>query len=190
MKVILTDSAGNTTELNDDFSILRPLKFVKGLHTESLLKVTDTSGKSLIDDTYDKSLRAYHITDMAIPMNIRFDATDLKVENYGYGLVNVEWDFNGDGMFEKTGNVIQYELIEEKRYTFQVRYTFTDREKDITSVLTEEMIFESEKKDITLALKLTQDSEYAPTTVHVDGSASIPKTGTITKFMYDFGEGK
>lgn len=34
-------------------------------------------------------------------MNIGFDATDVKVENYGYELSNVEWDFNGDGTFEK-----------------------------------------------------------------------------------------
>ena len=49
---------------------------------------------------------------------------------------------------------------------------------------------EPAKKDISLNLKLTQDSEYAPATIHVDGSASSPKQGTITKFMYDFGEGR
>lgn len=174
----------------DNFTILSPLKFIKGTSTESLLKVTDASNKSLIDNAYAPSLKAYRITDIAIPTDIAFDATDVKVENYGYELTNVEWDFNGDGEFEKTGNTSRYELIEEKRYTFQVRYTFTNKEKDITSVSVEKMIFEPAKKDITLSLKLTQDSEYAPATIHVDGSASIPKTGTITKFMYDFGEGR
>jgi len=188
--LVLNDSAGNTTELNDSFSILHPLKFTKGAHAESLLKIADTSAKSLIDNTYSKPLKAYYITDVTIPMNIQFDATDVKVDNYGYELSGVEWDFDGDGKFEKTGPKAKFELIEEKRYTFQVRYTFTDKEKVITSTIEERMIFESQKKDINLALKLTQDSEYVPATVHVDGSASIPKQGTITKFLYDFGEGK
>lgn len=188
--LFLNDSAGNTTELHDNFSMLHPLEFTKGSRAESLLNITDTSGKSLLDNTYSKSLRAYYITDVTIPMDIQFDATDVKVENYGYELTNVEWDFNGDALFEKTGNKVTYELIEEKRYTFGVRYTFTDTEKNITSLIEEKIIFEPAKKDIALSLKLSQDSEYAPAIIHVDGSASIPKEGTITKFMYDFGEGK
>ena len=84
----------------------------------------------------------------------------------------------------------KYELVEEKRYTIQVQYTFANTAKNITSLVKEKIIFEPIKKDIAIILKLSQDSEYAPTIVHVDGSASIPKTGTITKFMYDFGEGK
>lgn len=154
------------------------------------MKVTDVSLQSLLDDTYSKSLRAYYITNVTIPTNVQFDATDVKVDNYGYELTNVEWNFDGDTTFEKTGNKVTYELIEEKRYTFTVRYTFTDTEKNTTSLMEERIIFEPAKKDIALSLKLTQDSEYAPAIVHVDGSASIPKQGTITKFMYDFGEGK
>lgn len=188
--LMLNDSAGNITELNDSFSILPPLKFTRGTRAESLLKITDTSGRSLIDNTYNKALKAYYITDVTIPTNIQFDATDVKVDNYGYELSNVEWDFDGDGKFEKIGTKAKFELIEEKRYTFHVRYTLMDKEKNLTSSIGEKIIFESAKKDINLALKLTQDSEYVPATIHVDGSASIPKQGTITKFMYDFGEGK
>ena len=190
VKVFLNDSSGNITDLSESFSMLIPLKLVKGTYAESLLKITDDSNKSLIDRSYSKSLAAYYITDVTAPLNIRFDATDLKVENYGYELSDVEWDFDGDGEFEKTGNKAKYELIEEKRYAFLVRYTFTNEEKNITSAVREKIIFEPTKKDIALALKLTQDSEYAPTTIHVDGSASIPKEGEITKFMYDFGEGR
>lgn len=190
VKVLLTDSAGNVTEIVDAFSILRPLKFTQGSATESLLKVHDISGKSLIDGTYSRSLHAYYITDIAIPTNIEFDATDVKVENRGYELTKVEWDLDENGIFEKTGMTFKYEVVEEKRYTFEVRYTFTDTDKNTVSSLEEKVIVEPKKKDINLAMKLSQDSEYAPATIHVDGSASIPKTGTITKFMYDFGEGK
>lgn len=190
VSVLLTDSAGNTTELRETLSILHPLQFVKGTQAESLLKVTDPLGKSLLEDTYSKALQAYYITDVSLPMNVEFDATDVRVENYGYELTGVEWDFDNNGTFEKNEKKVRYEIIEEKRYTVQVRYTFTEKEKNITSTLTEKIILEPQKKDIALVLKLTQDSEYAPATIHVDGSASIPKEGKIIKFMYDFGEGK
>ncbi len=133
---------------------------------------------------------AYYIKDLSTPLYVNFDATDVKVDNYGYDLTKVEWDFDGDGVFDKTDTTTKYELIEEKRYTFTVRYTFVDKNKNITSPIQEKIIFEPAKKDISLSLKLTQDSEYAPATIHVDGSASSPKQGTITKFMYDFGEGR
>lgn len=190
VKVLLTDSTGNITELNESFSMMSPLKLTKGTAAESLLKIIDTSGESLMEKSYNASLKAYYITEVIVPMNIQLDATDVKVENYGYELTGVEWDLDEDGAYEKTGNRIKTELIEMKRYTFSVRYTFTNSEKNITATLSEKVIFEPEKRDIALTLKLTQDSEYAPATIHVDGSASIPKEGKIVKFMYDFGEGR
>lgn len=41
--LFLNDSAGNITELRDDFSLTRPLKLVKTSSFPSLLKITDTS---------------------------------------------------------------------------------------------------------------------------------------------------
>jgi len=67
---------------------------------------------------------------MSIPTIIGLDATDVKVDKYGYELTNVEWDFNNDGKFEKLGNKVDYELIEEKRYTVTVRYMFENKEKN------------------------------------------------------------
>ncbi|NDK19806.1 PKD domain-containing protein [Candidatus Gracilibacteria bacterium] len=195
MTLILSDSAGGTTELKDNFSILQPMQLINGgdgktTYSPSLLKIKDTTGKSLIENTYNRSIKAYLISDAIAPMIVGFDATDVKVENIGYELDKVEWDFNEDRVFEKIGFKTEYELIEGKRYTFIVRYTFLNREKGITIPIEEKIIFEPEKKDIAINLKLTQDSEYAPTIVHVDGSASTPKIGTIIKFIYDFGEGK
>lgn len=190
--VQITDSAGNIIEVNERINISHPLNLLKWSHAESLLKITDTTGKSLIDGAYDKSLKGYLISDinMSLPTIISFDATDVKVDNYGYDLTNVEWDFNNDGKFEKLGNKVEYELIEEKRYTVTVRYTFENKEKNEKWTLTEKIFLEPKKKSISLFLKVNQDSEYAPATIHVDGSASQPKEGTITKFMYDFWEGR
>ncbi|MDP2104049.1 MAG: PKD domain-containing protein, partial [Candidatus Gracilibacteria bacterium] len=188
----IRDSAGNMVEISENINVAPPLSFVKGPHAESLLKISDSTEKSLIDDTYSKSLKGYLISgiNMDVPTIVGFDATDVKVDNYGYELTNVEWDFNNDGTFEKTGEKVKYELIEEKRYTVTVRYTFTAPEQKESGTLEEKIFLEPKKKNISVSLKVNQDSEYAPATIHVDGSASQLKEGTITKFMYDFGEGR
>jgi hypothetical protein len=189
--LLVHDSAGNITEFKDEFSIPHPLTFVPGPLAESLLKISDNFGTSLIDNTYDKSLKAYYITNLSVPMSVQFDATDVRVENIGYELDTVDWDMNGDGEYEVHGNRVKYEFKEGKRYDIKVRYNFINKVKQTTSIMEEKIIFELENKNkINLSLNLTQDSEYAPTTVHVDGSASTTKEGSITKFMYDFGEGK
>ncbi|EKD29456.1 MAG: PKD protein, partial [uncultured bacterium (gcode 4)] len=188
----IRDSAGNMVEISEDINVSPPLSFVKWPHAESLLKISDSTEKSLIDDTYSKSLKWYLISgiNMDVPTIVWFNATDVKVDNYGYELTNVEWDFNNDGTFEKTGEKVKYELIEEKRYTVTVRYTFTAPEQKESWTLEEKIFLEPKKKNISVSLKVNQDSEYAPATIHVDGSASQLKEGTITKFMYDFGEGR
>jgi len=50
------------------------------------------------------------------------------------------------------------------------------------------LIFDGKKKDIIPRLKIVPESEYAPTVVKFDASASEVKDGSITKFTYDFGE--
>lgn len=57
MTVQITDSAGNTIEINEDINVSRPLSLVKGAHAESLLRISDSAGTSLIDDTYNKNLK-------------------------------------------------------------------------------------------------------------------------------------
>lgn len=188
--VNITDSAGNVTAVEELIPLVEPLKLVKWpIGTPSYLKIADTTGNSLVDNTtYNPTLQAYYIPATDIPATIWFDATDVQVENPGYELTNVEWNFDGDESFEKTGLKSQYELITEKRYTILVRYTFTYKEKDLSWTVEEKIIFEPTQKAINFSLKLTQDSDYVPATVSVDGSATIAKEGEITKFIYDFGE--
>ena len=52
------------------------------------------------------------------------------------------------------------------------------------------LIFDGKKRDIVPQLQITPESDYAPTTVKFDASASEVKNGTISKYTYDFGEGK
>lgn len=187
--VMITDSAGNIIPLEVKIDISRPMDFVKSTHAQSLLKISDSLHPSLIDDTYDENLKAYLISGIVAPDQIAFDATDVAVENFGYELADVDWDFDQDGTFEKTGKKVRFEAIEEKRYTITVRYGFVSKNKDTPEFLQEKIIVEPKKKNILASLKVTQDSDYAPTTVHADGSAS-QSNGIITKFAFDFGEGR
>jgi hypothetical protein len=52
------------------------------------------------------------------------------------------------------------------------------------------MIFDGKKKEIVPRIVISPESEYAPTVVKFDASASEVKDGSISKFTYDFGEGK
>lgn len=188
VSVVITDSAGNTTELVENIVGSSPLKLTRSPHAESFLEILDPKDKSVLDNTYNKPLLAYVIDDLSmdVPTNLTFNATDVKVDNFGYELEKVEWDFDNDGTFEKESLKTQYELIEEKRYTIRVKYTFFNKDKNIRGSLEEKILIEPKKQDINLSMKLTQDSEYAPANIRVDGSASIPKKGSIVKFMYDF----
>jgi chitodextrinase len=196
VSVKITDFAGNTYELLDEFNLLRPLKLAtlkKDNHvvTNSLLKVTDSNGNSLINDTYNKEENVYDITDFDIPQtSVTFNANSVRVTDPKYDLINVDWDFDGDGKFEQKGKVVKHDFLEEKKYTVTAHYTFISNEKSDEQYLDETLIFDGKKKEIIPRLKIIPDSEYAPTTVRFDASASETKAGTITKFTYDFGEGK
>ena len=115
-----------------------------------------------------------------------FDTTDVTVQNPQYALQKVEWSFDGGHTFEKEGGRVDYEIINESRHTVIVRYSFFSQAKKITSVIQEKIMIELKKQDIAAILHVTQDSDYVPVTVHMDGSASQAKEGTIVKFIYDF----
>jgi PKD repeat protein len=70
------------------------------------------------------------------------------------------------------------------------KYVFLHRASEDRLEVQERILFEAEKKDLAAQMTFVQESEYAPSTIKFDGSASRTKEGTITKFIYDFGAGK
>lgn len=130
----------------------------------------------------------YYLSDIAVPEKFHFDASDIRVTDPTYDVKEIEWDLNGDGKFEKTGKTADFEMVEETKITSTVKYTFYSEAKKDEQSLTEQIVFDSKLKEMMPRLQVTQDSDYAPVTIRFDGSASAVKSGTITKFIYDFGE--
>jgi hypothetical protein len=131
----MEDYAGNSFEFVDEFVLMKPLKLVKLIQdnkivSNSLLKVFDVNGNSLINDTYDNNSGIYNITDLAIPQSgVTFNALSVRVTDPKYDLLEVEWDFDGDGKYEQKGKVVKYNFLEERKYTVVAHYTFSSNEK-------------------------------------------------------------
>ncbi|MCK9272854.1 PKD domain-containing protein [Candidatus Gracilibacteria bacterium] len=195
VKVILTDNLGGTSEIKSSIILRKPLTLIRPIQTgevndnNSMLKIQKEDKTSVIDNTYKREIKAYYI-EIGIPAKLTFNANLIAVNDPTYDLKNVEWDFNGDKKFEKIGEVVEKDLIESKKYTITVQYTFESKLKNNTEKLTETIIINGIKKEIDTKLKITSDSSYAPTIVHFDGSASEVREGSIAKYTYDFGDGK
>jgi PKD repeat protein len=71
-----------------------------------------------------------------------------------------------------------------------VRYTFEKNDHSDAQKIAEKLIIEWKKPTIQAILKVESPSDYAPVVIHFDGSASETKEGIITKFLYDFWDGK
>jgi hypothetical protein len=67
---------------------------------------------------------------------------------------------------------MKYDFLEEKKYTVVVHYTFGSNEKNDIQTIDETLIFDGKKRDIVPVLDIVPDSEYAPTKVKFDASAS------------------
>jgi hypothetical protein len=79
------------------------------------------------------------------------------------------------------------------RYNIYIRYTFSDLSidgKNIPIYHLDRVAVIGIQKDIDVRLKVTPDSEYAPTNVRLDASGSKILKGDIQKFIYEFGDGR
>lgn len=193
ISVIMKDYTGNTFTLEARFTLSKPLKLVKYIKenqvlANSLIRVLDTNGITLLDNTFDSVEGIYVISNFSVPQSgITFNAQSVRVMDPQYELTNVEWDFNEDGKYEKTGKIITgVNFLDEKKYIVVVRYSFASKIKNDSQTLTETIVFDTKKKEIVPHLQVTPDSDYAPTTVKFDASASEVRSGNITKYTYDF----
>ncbi len=196
ISVVLTDVLWNTTELKQSFNIRRSLVLAKiasnnpSVSTNnSLLRATDESWKSIIDGKYNKELVIYYIK-MWLPEEVEFNANFVKVTDVAYDLIKVEWDFDWDWQFEKTWKTIKYSFLEERKYTIKVRYYFESKLKNDIQTIDENIVIEWLKKDIDPKLTFVQSSDYIPSIVYFDWSASQVREWKIVKFIYNFWEWK
>lgn len=155
--------------------------------SNSILRITDGNWKSLIEWTWERDIKAYHLK-VWIPNKLTFDASFVTTVESSYDLTKVEWDFDWDWKADKVWEKINYEFLEEKNYPLVVTYYFESKIKKDSQIIWEKINIEAWKKDIEMNLKIDQESDYAPTTVHFDWSATAAKEWKIVKFTYDFWE--
>ncbi len=192
ISAVIQDNKKNSVTLSERIVIERPLQLTKKGYV-SLLKVEDESRSSVISDTFDRELDAYRISWLSLPQTLTFDATDVRVKNEGYELKEVLWKIDTE---ERKGLKIDVNFVEEKRYEVAVTYVFVKPGTTNEVRVPEKIIIEGRTQEIVPSLQISSlgndslDGLFAEVDVKFDASASKVKTGKISQFIFDFGEGK
>lgn len=185
------NTLGNRTKkVSNIFQIEAPLSL------ERHIKVTDTNGKLLNpNETYDMKTRTYIVKDVIPPQKLFLDARDVIPSNVGYSLKNVNWTISDGRTSEnRTGERIEFDVRRTSRYNIVAEYIFEKNIKtgraDDTRKVTENVLLDLERKNLSAFLKVQASSDYVPVRVIVDASESHSEYSEIVKFIYDFGEGR
>lgn len=65
-----------------------------------MLEITDEAGTNLDKETYDKATQSYLLPDFPVPGILSLDATRVRANSPRLSLSKVEWDKDGDGIYE------------------------------------------------------------------------------------------
>lgn len=183
VKVILKDSGGNVKELTRTVNIIKNLKLKEGI------KVSDTNNNP-IDIRYEEKSNEYFINDLWIPTILKFDARNIKSDNFNYSLEEIYWDIGNDGKDDGKWKLFDYTIDKEGNYTLLIKYAFQNRKVATEKIILEQKVYiQAVKKEAIIDFKIEKSSNYAPITVKFDASLSQVKGDNIIKFIYDYGDG-
>lgn len=118
----------------------------------------------------------------SVPFSLLFDAsTSTDQED---DIVEFEWDFDGDGNVDETGDLITH--VYEEAGTYLATLIVTDaagnQSKETLTVL-------AGAQGLVPKLEVSTNNGEIPLTVEFDASASTYKEGQIVSYEYDFGDG-
>lgn len=116
------------------------------------------------------------------PFTVTFDAktsTDLEDD-----IVEYEWDFDGDGIVDETGDVVSHSYQEIGIFTATLIALDSAGNQDEVSVT-----IEVESQGLVPKLDIDVTNGEIPLTVEFDAAGSIYKEGSIVSYEYDFGDG-
>ncbi len=170
-------------------------KFTKQINVAKSLLLSNRL-EILVDDVkyedfeYDTSRKEYTIKNLWAPTKIIFDAKNIKPNSPLYKLTDVKWETN---IWEKVQvNWLTFSKEFKTAVDLDITpiYVFTHRSnKEDTVEVRENIKISLKDKESTLDLKITPESEYAPTNIKLDASWSKVKDQNIVMYEFDFWDG-
>jgi hypothetical protein len=161
---------------------------------KSWLIIYNEEWKIIKNVKYEKNINTYNIKKFEVPSQITIDARSVENKNPLYELEKVEFDLDGDWLFDKIWEKkVNVELATEKNYKIKVKYIFKhSRDYSKKRELIENIRINAEKKEAHIKVDIDQLDQYAPTDVTFDASESWVKWKTkddyedIVEFAYDY----
>lgn len=159
----LTDDAGNTREYEQDYTVSSS---ASGLFAR--IQSTPTSDE------------AGRIIGLA-PLRLNLDAGGSS----GGDIVDYNWDFNGDGEFDSSGQNVDTVYTTPGEYDLQLQIISAD---DKTALATVKVVVES--PGLQARITATPINGQVPLDVTFDASATrVPEGKDVVTFRWDFGDG-
>jgi len=186
ISLTLTDKVWNKTTIDKEIKVEKPLI----LREDSRIKIFLQN--ELVDSKFDQDTRTYLIEDINLPTKAILNAEKVRVKSRFWKLEKVEWDSNNDWEYNITEKVLNLDINKETVYIIPVKMTFKSLFKNMnweieTKYIEQKIILNAEKPVFRVILNTTQNSDYIPTYVQFDASASEYLNWEITKYIYNFG---
>lgn len=132
--------------------------------------------------TTDPSLEAKQSTLKGqVPFIVAFDSS--KSTDSDNNIVDVEWDFDGDGEADDFGDKVVYTFKNEGFQTVTLTVIDADGNEGKAT-----LIVDVEQQGILVDLKADKIEGNVPLTVSFDASGSTYTNGQITSYKWDFGD--
>src|SRR3989339_72452 len=117
-----------------------------------------------------------------VPFTVAFSASESM--DADENIVDYEWDFDGDGKSDDTGETTTYTYEEAGTYTAQLKVIDGDGNEDMETV-----VITAEAQGLTATLSATPVSGEVPLEVEFSAAGSSYPEGEIVAYSWDFGDG-
>lgn len=117
-----------------------------------------------------------------LPFKVMFNAS--KSVDADNDIVEYEWDFDGDGQVDKTGEKVEYIFEKEGQFTLSLNVQDTEKQSDSTT-----LSVNVQNPGVQAKMTATPEEGTAPLIVQFDGSSSTAYQANIVSYEWDFGDG-
>lgn len=117
-----------------------------------------------------------------IPFTVAFSASEST--DADDNIVDYEWDFDGDGNADDTGETTTYTYEEVGTYTAELKVIDADGNEDTATV-----VISAEAQGLTATLSASPVSGEVPLEVEFSAAGSSYPEGEIVAYSWDFGDG-